>query len=386
MLDTVKTSAFTLELNALEKACKLLASVIDKRARIPILSAVSFGPEGMTATDLDQTLTVDLDYSGERPEGLVLDLQSVQKALKGADKGAIVRFYVDHDGAAGEAPTVRLEADDLLSEVQAYPAEDWPQTQPIGDAVAGVLMPAAGLKGMLDFLSPCISQEVTRYYLNGIFLCVAQSGRLTAVATDGHRLGYYPTGHEVSLRDVRRAQQVHDGLILPLAAVKLALAAMAPKPQGRVHVSFHANAILMQSATEGWTLRTKTVDGCFPDYTRVIPKNNRNVLQLDRAKAEKAATRLGGVASHGPLVVDTTGTGLPVIRSDDGKQRMDLPCIAGAGEFKIGVNAKYLIAALKGFSCDTVHLSVADGGEPMLLTQPGGMSEAFYVVMPMRTT
>lgn len=380
MLDTQNTTRVTtVPVAELTKALTLLSKVIDKRMKIPSLHTVRIGEGYITATDLDIEVSLQADVTG--PHFLV-DLADVQKAVKGADRGHLAAFSITPAEDSAAAPVVTLEADGLTSAITAYPITDWPPMPAPSGPHASYEMGAEYIREMLSFAGSAVSTEETRYYLCGTFL-TAFRGCLTAVATDGHRMAVFPTAENSDiLTDTPEFHQ--DGVILPSKASKLVLAAVGTKPVGTVALSLRPKQIVLRG--EGWLIRSKVIDGTFPDFTRIFPRTNKHVC-LDRVKTEKAVTRLSGVID-GPLVVDTADldTGAPegVLRSADKNQSMPLPTIAGKGEFALGVNPKYLLDALKAFDCDSVHMSVGGDCKPFRISQHGSDLDKFFVIMPMR--
>ncbi|MBX8803458.1 DNA polymerase III subunit beta, partial [Ochrobactrum sp. MR28] len=147
-------------------------------------------------------------------------------------------------------------------------------------------MPAKQLATALNLVSFAISTEETRYYLNGIYWHVTgimEDALLGAVATDGHRLAFHkmPMPEELST-DM-------PGVIIPRRTINL-LPALAAG-DGDVFIELNSNKIRFTFA-DGTVLSSKLIDGTFPEYERVIPRNNENVFKIDVEPVKQAIDRV----------------------------------------------------------------------------------------------
>ena len=216
-----------------------------------------------------------------------------------------------------------------------------------------------------------ISTEETRYYyLNGIYTHVTAGGALRAVATDGHRLARHD-GPQVA------AGCIVAGAIVPRKTVALI-------PAGVVKVELSDRKLRV---TAGDTvLVSKLIEGTFPDYDRVTPKNNELLLTADRAQLLSALDRVSIVASErgGKGVRVSTSPGsllLSVTNPDHGTATEDIPSDT-EHTFAIGYNASYLAEMLRTVTGPVVNFAWKDDGSPSLIT--GDNDNWLAVLMPMR--
>ncbi len=181
--------------------------------------------------------------------------------------------------------------------LQSLPDSDFPDLA-TGELGHAFNLAAGDLKRLIDKTQFAISNEETRYYLNGIFLHTADvEGHmmLRAVATDGHRLA------RVDIRTPDGAIGM-PGVIVPRKAVS-EVQKLIEDPEGQVRVEISAAKARFTfgdpSASAGQVVLTsKLIDGTFPDYVRVIPSGNDKRLIVDRAPFAAAVDRVSTISSE----------------------------------------------------------------------------------------
>ena len=170
--------------------------------------------------------------------------------------------------------------------LQALPPEDFPDLAS-GDLANTFSLPAADLKGLIEKTRFAISTEETRYYLNGIYLHeVAAGALLRAVATDGHRLAQA----QIALPKGAKGMP---GIIVPRKTV-LELVKLIEGEDGDVEIALSASKI--RFTVGNLVLTSKLIDGTFPDYERVIPRNNDKVLDVDTKTFADAVDRVSTIS------------------------------------------------------------------------------------------
>ena len=223
------------------------------------------------------------------------------------------------------------------------------------------------LRKVLDTCRHCISTEETRYYLNGIYLH-AVKGKLKGVATDGHRLSLY-----ASEQDWPLAAQ-----ILPVHAVTTLAALLAFGGSRPVTVTSWSTP-RMRFEGDGWTLTAKTIDGTFPDYSRVVPKPSPSNFMGRAVLAPALFRRIPpgingdrGDAAKLDLVAQTLSV------SGDDLEAL-LP-IEARGDITIGFNMRYLRDFAQNHG--TIRLQINGSGDAALIHSED--PEFLGVIMPMR--
>jgi DNA polymerase-3 subunit beta len=263
--------------------------------------------------------------------------------------------------------------------LQTLPESDFPDLA-AGDMTHKFTLASADLKKLIDKTQFAISTEETRYYLNGIYLHTAGSGKsatLRAVATDGHRLA------QAEL-PVPSGAAGMPGIIIPRKTV------------GEVQRLIEDNegdvAIELSSAKIRFTigdvvLTSKLIDGTFPDYARVIPTGNDKELVVDKKDFEAAVDRVSTVSSERGRAVKLSLTGgrltLSVTNPDSGSATEEIEVEYDADPIDIGFNSRYLLDIAGQLDGEVAVLRLADPGSPTLI-QDKDAKGALYVLMPMR--
>jgi len=219
-----------------------------------------------------------------------------------------------------------------------------------------------------------------RYYLNGI-LFVAEGNTLSLVATDGHRLAFASAELDV---DVGEKQEV----ILPRKTVlelQRLLSDVGGENSPRIEMQFANNQAKFTFA--GMEFVTKLVEGKFPDYNRVIPRNHHNSITLGRAPLLASLQRTAIMTSDkfkGVRLTIEPGTLRVASNNADQEEAVDeLDIDYGGDLIDIGFNVTYLLDVLSNMSQDMVKIDLADSNSSALVTIPGN-DNFKYVVMPMR--
>jgi DNA polymerase-3 subunit beta len=259
--------------------------------------------------------------------------------------------------------------------LQTLPAEDFPLVQESPNFGPLFSIPQKTLKELLQQVSFAMAVHDIRYYLNGI-LFVAEGKQLSLVATDGHRLAYTSATLDVEVPK----QEV----ILPRKTVLELLRLLSDK-EGMIDMQFANNQA--KFAFEGKEFVTKLVEGKFPDYNRVIPKNHKNTVTLGRLSLLSTLQRTAILTSDkfkGVRINLDTGMLRVAASNAEQEEAVDELEIDYAGDsIEIGFNVTYLIDVLTNMSQDMVRMDLADSNSSVLVTMAENPNFK-YVVMPMR--
>src|ERR1700727_1850690 len=247
------------------KALAHVQSVVERRNTIPILAnvmlAVGDGKRTLTATDMEIAIVEDVAASTTRNGACTAPAATLYEIVRKLPEGAEVEL--DHPG--GDAQ-LSLRAGRYDTKLVVLPVEDFP-SMTAGSLPHKFSLTANTLRGLIDRTKFAISTEETRYYLNGIYLHHADSGGtpvLRAVATDGHRLARVE-------EDLPEGAETIPGVIIPRKTVN-ELRKLLDEESGSVEIGLSDTRIQFKLGTV--TLTSKLIDGTFPEYERVIAKEN----------------------------------------------------------------------------------------------------------------
>ncbi len=368
----------TLERAALLKALGHVHRVVERRTTIPILSNVLLSADGgsvlLKATDLDLEVTERLPADVGQPGATTLPAHILYEIVRKLPEGAQVSFEGTED--AGQ---LLLRSGRSRFYLQALPESDFPDLA-AGEFTHRFKLGAADLKKLIDKTQFAISNEETRYYLNGIYMHSVESEghmMLRAVATDGHRLA------RVEIPAPQGAGGM-PGVIIPRKAVSEVQKLIEDLAE---EVAVEISQTKARFSFGDVVLTTKLIDGTFPDYMRVIPAGNDKYLTVERAPFADAVDRVSTISSErGRAVKLAMADGkltLSVNNPDSGSAVEELEVDYDASPLDIGFNARYLLDITNQLDSDKALFKLADPGSPTLVLDPDGAA-ALYVLMPMR--
>jgi len=350
-----------------------VAGIVERRHTLPILANVMLRKTGhalqLTTSDLEIQIRTTADLGGDA--GSFATTVGARKLID------ILRTMPADQTVTLESSQNKLILKGGKSKftLQTLPAEDFPLVQEAPNFGPKFSVPQKTLKALLGQVSFAMAVHDIRYYLNGI-LFVAEGRQLSLVATDGHRLAYASAALEVDMPK----QEV----ILPRKTV-LELQRLLSDAEGAIEMQFAGNQA--RFAFDGMEFVTKLVEGKFPDYNRVIPKNHKNSVTLGRVPLLACLQRTAILTSDkfkGVRLNLEPGTLRVASSNAEQEEAVDELDIDYSGDsIEIGFNVTYLIDALSNMEQEMVRIELSDANSSALITIPDNPNFK-YVVMPMR--
>ncbi len=367
---------FSIARDTLIKPLNLVAGVVERRQTLPILSNVLIALDGprlsLTGTDLEVELVGRLDLEGPGVDGEVtVPARKLVDICKSLPEGSNIEFSVEAGKATVKAGRSRFTLSTL-------PAADFPTVDAsAADTTLG--MPQSLVKQLIDSTAFAMAQQDVRYYLNGLYFEVL-GGRLRVVATDGHRLALATAP--------QRAEAADLGVIIPRKGV-LELSRLL---EGSAPISLSIGSNHIRATTDQFTFTSKLVDGKFPDYERVIPKNPDKLLVGDRSELKQAFTRTAILSNekYRGVRLRVSQDSLDITANNPEQERAEevVAVEYDGAEMEIGFNVSYLLDVLSALSQTKVRFCLSDEASSALLEHAEPPSdeepERLYVVMPMR--
>ncbi len=342
----------------LRRAVALAAQAVERRSTIPILGTIRIGasPDGaiIRGTDLDIEVFAYLDTISAHSE---IDLTICPRLMAN-----LVRFADGEVTIRQDGDIVTIIADDVEATIRSLcdPRTDWPALATFDSDQ--VFLSEATLQRAMAATMRCISTEETRYYLNGIYWHKIDS-KLCLVTTDGHRLAKYQTAEDWPF----------EGLILPRPTAELLNRCI--RKGGNAHIIAMAAGNKAEFRGQGWKIVSKTIDGTFPDYTRVIPQAEPKITAT---LTHHALRRFGDMSERVRAIKIDPVAGRMSYSMPDGPT-ISMP-VQATGDQAIGFNLGYLrdFTATAG----TIRLETSSPGDPArVLTDDPALLQ---VLMPMR--
>lgn len=368
----------TIERANLLKSLNHVQRVVERRNTIPILSNVLLRADQATlalkATDLDLEVNESTTAMVEQAGATTVPAHLLYEIVRKLPEGGEVMLATNPDGTSMTVVSGRSNF-----RLQCLPQSDFPELT-AGTFTHTFRINSTAIKGLVDRTQFAISNEETRYYLNGIYLHTIEAGgdlKLRAVATDGHRLAraeiVAPSGSEGM-----------PGIIIPRKTVA-ELQKLGDDPDMIMTVEVSDSKIRFTVGTV--VLTSKLIDGTFPDYQRVIPSGNDKKLTVSRQAFAQAVDRVSTISSErGRAVKMAISDGLVTLtvnNPDSGSASEEVAAEYGSDNIDIGFNAKYLLDITNQLQGSEAIFMLADSGAPTLIRDAADEG-ALYVLMPMR--
>jgi DNA polymerase III subunit beta len=356
------------------EALQSVAGIVERRHTLPILANVLLRKVGntveFTTSDLEIQVRTQAELGGD-PGSLstTVGARKLIDILRSLPADQVVTL-------SSAQNKLTLQGGKSRFTLQTLPADDFPLVNESVDFGPTFSVPQKTLRALINQVHFAMAVHDIRYYLNGI-LFIAEGKTLTLVATDGHRLGLAQATLDA---ETPNKQEV----ILPRKTV-LELQRLLKDEDTAIEMRFANNQA--KFAFSGMEFVTKLVEGKFPDYNRVIPKNHKNAVVLGRAPLLASLQRAAILTSDkfkGVRINIEPGT-LRIASSnaeqEEAKEELEIDYAGDAIE--IGFNVTYLIDVLANNNHEMVKLELQDSAASALFSvpeQPGFK----YVVMPMR--
>lgn len=350
-----------------------VAGIVERRHTLPVLANVllrkSGGEVEFTTSDLDIQVRTRADLGGDA-EGLetTVGARKLIDILRALPPDQVVTLSTSQNRLVLAGGRSRFT-------LQTLPAQDFPLVSETVDFGPAFAVPQATLRSLVNQVHFAMAVHDIRYYLNGI-LFIAEGHGLTLVATDGHRL---------ALAQAELAQAIpKQEVILPRKTV-LELQRLLHDEDAPIEIRFAANQARFDFS--GISFVTKLVEGKFPDYNRVIPKNHKNGVTLGRVPLlgclQRAAILTSEKFKGVRLNIEPGVLRIASSNTEQEEAREELEIDYDGDPIDIGFNVTYLVDALANIDAEMVRLELQDGQASALFTVPD-LPGFNYVVMPMR--
>ncbi len=367
---------FSVNQKDLQQALNYCQGVIEKRSTLPILSNVLLAANNskltITATDLDLIFIHQLDNIEIINEGKTTTTASIMYDI-------IRKFSSDKkiNLSLTDISKLQVESEKSIFNLNCISSTEFPLTDENFNQNEFNIKS----KQLLKLLTKCkfsVSNDETRHYLSGIYFHqteVEDKNYLTAVATDSHRM---------SISKVRLDQKIEfEPIILPKKTI-FQLCSLLDNYDGDVKVSNIKSKIKFEFNNS--ILISKLIDGKFPNYIQVIPKNNQKKLEVDLKLFLNSVDRVASVSldrkdgvkfnlSKNKLDLSVNNTS-----SGDGKETLN---VKFDHDLEISFNSRYLIDVSSQLDGERVDIFFNDTGSPALIKDPGDF-DSIFVVMPMK--
>ena len=363
---------FKVSREALLKPLQQVAGVVERRQTLPVLSNVLLQVEpdrlSITGTDLEVELIGNVPLVGAEPGEITVPARKLLDICRELPERAEVELE-----QADARLTIRSGR--FRSTLSTLPAEDFPSVDKTAPEIA-IRLDARALKRLLDRTGFAMAQQDVRYFLNGMLIELG-GGHVRAVATDGHRLAMSNLVSEQAAEGVKQ-------VIVPRKGV-VELQRLLNEVDGEVDLTVGSNHLCAESPD--YSLTTKLVDGRFPDYQRVIPRNGDKVILADRQELRQALNRtaiLSNEKFRGIRVNLSAGQLQLTANNPEQEEAEEIVSVDYSGDdLEVGFNVGYIQDVLAVVDSDKVRITMHDANSSALMEEPED-DDSVYVVMPMK--
>jgi len=367
---------FSINQQDLQKSLGYCQGVIEKRSTLPILSNilldVSNGKLTITATDLDIIFIQQISNIEILEEGKTTTSSSIMyDIVRKFSSGKKINFSSTSENK------LQLESEKSIFNLNCINASEFPLTDENFNQNEFVIKS----KDLLKLLNKCkfsVSNDETRHYLSGIFFHQTQVDDkifLTAAATDSHRM---------SISKIRLQNKIEfDPVILPKKTI-FQLCSLLEDFSGDIKISNIKSKIKFEINDS--ILISKLIDGKFPNYVQVIPKENQKKLEIELKSFLNSVDRVASVSLDKKdgvkfsLSKDMLNLSVNNTNSGDGKESL---IVKFDYDLEVSFNSRYLIDVASQLDGEKIEIYLKDSGLPALIKDPSDF-DSIYVVMPMK--
>ena len=360
---------------------QLFQGIVERKNTIPILANVLIEASGdevkLLATDLEVGLRSKCSASVAKGGSLTLPakkLYEIVKALPETD----VRIEEDKNG-------VKVAADRFDSRMQTLPREDFP-TLPEASGSYSATLPRDIVRQMVTKTQFAITGEDTRYFLNGA-LFILRPDSMSLVATDGHRLALISVPREKGKGKGKPPGEDDEVRVILPRKTLLELGRLLAEGDGEIHYERGENHLFFDIG--GRLLISRMIDGQFPAFERVIPKNNDKRVEFDRDRLTSAVRRVALLSNERSRAVkfqiDQGKVEIASSSPEFGEAKEVLMVDYTAAPVTICFNAQYVLDFLGVAETDGISLEFKDEMSQAVMRPLNAEGYDYtYVIMPMR--
>jgi DNA polymerase III subunit beta len=365
---------FRIAADELKKALSRAQGIVERKTTMPILANVLLnatkGGVQVTAFDLDIGLVSEHSAEVTKTGATTLNAKYVHDIVQSLPEAQVSLKKLPNN-------YVEITSGPAHFKIVGMAPEEYPKL-PKEESASLVKVSGGTLLEMIKKTSFAISTDETRYILNGVFFEPKGGSKVRMVATDGHRLSLIE-------RELDGDFKLKSGVIVPRKGIQELKRLLEEAPDAECQLGFADNSALFKKP--GLTMVMRLIDGQFPEYQRVIPKEGEKSISVPKLRFLESLKRIALLSADKSYAVKITlSDNLLRITSqnpDLGEAKDDVEVAYKGASVTIGFNARYLTDVLSALEGDEVVLELGDEHSPGVIHAPGDRSYT-AVVMPMR--
>ena len=363
------------------KSLSFVQNIVESKATIPILANVLLeakqGRLNLSATDMDITIFDKIKINNIESEGSTsVPAQILYNVIKELPDDHPIDLSYDQNNKKLHLMSSKSKFVFSCLSTDEFPISSTETFKISFNLEADIL------KEIIDKTYFASSNEETRYYLNGLYIhttSLNNKNYLRVVATDGHRLAQYQISSPPTITKNNFGVIVPKKLIFELRKlidevkenVKIDLS------ERKIRFSFNETIIV-----------SKLIDGKFPDYEKVIPKNASNTFSINRKKFLESINRISTISSEKSKAIKLnlnkdkiTISANNVEEGGSGAEEINIKY--NGPSLDIGFNSGYLKEIINQFTLEEITILFSDSTAPTIIKEDS-KSGTLYVLMPMR--
>ncbi len=368
---------FNVQKKTIFKSLTHLQSIVDKRNALPILSNILIEAKNneltMSSTDMDISIKETINCKVIEEGATTINAQLIYDIIKKLHDESSIEII------SNDSKILTLRSGVSKFSLACLPKEEFPL---IESKINGnkIITKAENIFNLIDKTKFAISNEETRYFLNGLYFSINnenEKSMLTFVGTDGHRLAKFSISNSSKSDDV-------NGVIIPKKTINELYKLLSENSED-IEIQVTSNKIIFNIGK--LIFISKLIDGTFPDYKRVIPKNNNEILSVNRLNLLSAVDRVSTIVNEKSPVIKfkllRDLINLSTFNNDNSSATEDIEAKFEGKEIEIGFNAKYVMDILDNLSENEIQISFMDNSSPIIAKEKSN-PDLIYVLMPMR--
>ena len=368
---------FTVEKNTFFKTLSHVQSIVEKKNTLPVLSNILLEAKDnyiiLSATDMDISITEKLNCNIVEEGSTTVSAHTLYDIIRKLPEASEIEI-ISNDGNI-----ISLRSGKSKFSLGCLPKEDFPLIE-IGDLETELNIESQVFLKLINKTRFAVSNEETRYFLNGIYFHIKKEDHfsmLSLVATDGHRLAKFDYEFKENQKEI-------PGVIIPKKTIN-ELYKLLIDYNGPVKINLDANKIVFFVGES--ILISKLIDGNYPDYHRVIPNDNNNLLKINRQNFSLAVDRVSTITSDkSPIIkfklLDNL-LNMSSVNSENGTATEDISMDYKGEKIEIGFNSKYVLEMINNLEDENIILNFKDSASPVTAMEESNPN-LIYVLMPMR--
>ena len=347
---------FIVTKNIILKSLSHVQSIVEKKNTLPILSNILIEAKDnnliLSSTDMDISITDKVNCNVLEKGSTTINAHTIYDIIRKLPEDSEIEV-ISNDGKL-----LTLRSGNSRFSLGCLPKEDFPiiEVEDIGNKIN---IDSQSFLKLIDKTKFAISNEETRYFLNGLYF-----SKMDYINKD--------------------LKEEIPGVIIPKKTIN-ELSKLLSDYLGDIEININTNKILF--FIDNSVLISKLIDGNFPDYKRVIPNDNLNILHVNRIDFSSAVDRVSTIANEKSPVIKfkllKNLLNMTTASNENGTATEDIVTKYEGAELEIGFNSKYILEMINNLDDDEIVLTFKDNSSPITATEKSN-PDLIYVLMPMR--